>query len=66
MAMGTHLLPDRSQPGEKLLNSRVPLRQQLPQRRVHSPEPRGIIRHRLIGHAQHFTTTSRYPQIDEQ
>ncbi len=61
-----HLLPDHRQPGEQLLNPRVPLRQQLPQPRVRSAKPRSIIRHRHIGHAPHYTTTRCNPQIDQQ
>src|SRR5579872_6972020 len=30
------------------------------------PGAPGIIRHRLIGHAQHFTTPSRHPQTGER
>jgi hypothetical protein len=60
-----HLIPDRRQPGEQLLDPRIPLRQQLPQPRSRRETRRD---HRERAHRARAAPHNNHsrPQIDEQ
>jgi hypothetical protein len=57
-------LPLRVQARPQRRGLRGPVRQQLPQPRVRSTQPRHIIRHGLLGHAPQAPTATARDQID--